>query len=399
MTILTVTLADIFDITRLLTSRQVNGGMAHQTNRIFAALLLSTLILAGCSGGGKETKAVIGVSTILSGDFASAGQNMLDSATLALEEIPHPGLEITLVAEDAKCGAGAGLTAVKKLVEVDGARAVIGGTCSDDTMAAAPYLNDARVVYLTPVTGGSNVDGAGEYVFRIGNSDILAGENPATDLIGRFNVTSAAAVTEQREYTIDIRDNFKRKYTALGGRVVVDEVFEPDNRDFRTVILKIMDSGAGAVLLSSQLGVTGGTFIKQAREAGLTVPIITTFTTVTNPDAQKIAGDSMDRVYFYDPSYDSENPELKRFLERYKEKYGHEPAVPFHTAATYDSMKMAIDAMMSAGNDGTAMHDWMLKNSRGRTGFMGDLTLDARGNTNIGFTLKRVEGDKYVTVG
>ena len=112
---------------------------------------------------------------------------------------------------------GQGLTAVKKLVEVDGAQAVIGGTCSDDTMAAAPYVNENRIVYLTPVTGGSNVDGAGEYVFRIGNSDVLAGENPATDLIVRFNVTSAATVTEQREYTIDIRDNFKRKYASLGG--------------------------------------------------------------------------------------------------------------------------------------------------------------------------------------
>ncbi|MEK6960085.1 MAG: ABC transporter substrate-binding protein [Nanoarchaeota archaeon] len=368
--------------------KQVNGGK------------FITIPSAGDTGdqSKKPIGAVIGVSTLLSGDFASLGQNMLDSAILALDEIPHKGLDIKLAAEGANCGSGQGLTAVKKLVEVDGAQAVIGGTCSDDTMAAAPYVNENRIVYLTPVTGGSNVDGAGEYVFRIGNSDVLAGENPATDLIVRFNVTSAATVTEQREYTIDIRDNFKRKYASLGGKLVVDEVFEPDSRDFRTMILKIIDSRAGAVLLSSQLGVTGGTFIKQAREAGLDVPIITTFTTVTNPDAKKIAGESMEGVYFYDPSYDTENPELERFLEKYKSRYRHDPAVPFHTAATYDSMKLAIDAMQAVGNDGAKMHDWMMKNSAGRTGFMGDLALDARGNTNIGFTLKRMEGDRFVTV-
>ncbi len=366
---------------------------------LFAVLLF----LSACAQQIEETKPTekpeikIGISTILSGDFASLGQNIVNSAELAAEELA-PDLNIKFVVEDAKCGQNQGLTATKKLAEVDDVEVIIGGTCSDDTMASAPYVNEAKVVYITPVTGGSNIDNAGEYVFRTGNADVQAGIQPAHDFIEKFNFTKAAILTEQREYTIDIRDHFKKEFEKLGGKIVLDEEFVPDTKDFRTTILKIQQAKPDAVLILSQLGTTGAHFIKQTQELKLNKPLFTTFTTVANENAKQIAGDSMNGVYFYDPDYNSEKPEFTTFLTKYNEHFGKDPAVPFHTAATYDTVRVLTDAIRAVGNDGEKVHDWMLANVKNYDGFMGNFSFDEKGNVQTGFRLKVVQDGKFEKV-
>ncbi len=370
---------------------------------VFAIIML--LLLAACAQPEiqTETKPVekplmkIGISTILSGDFASLGQNIVDSAKLAAEELASD-LNIEFVVEDAKCGQNQGLTAIKKLVEVDDVKVIIGGTCSDDTMAAAPYVNEAKVVYITPVTGGSNIDNAGEYVFRTGNADVQAGIQPARDFIEKFNFTKAAIITEQREYTIDIRDHFKKEFEKLGGEIVLDEEFIPDTKDFRTTLLKVKREKPDAILILSQLGTTGAHFIKQSRELSFKTPMFTTFTTVANENSKTIAGDALEGVYFYDPNYDADKLEFKAFLAKYKERYGKDPAVPFHTAATYDTVRILVDAIRAVGNDGEKVHDWLLNNVKNYDGFMGNFSFDEKGNVQTGFKLKVVQDGKFEMV-
>ncbi len=369
--------------------------------QIFLASMM--LFLVACAQQIEETKPAekpvikIGISTILSGDFASLGQNVVNSAELAAEELA-PDLNIEFVVEDAKCGQNQGLTATKKLVEIDDVKVIIGGTCSDDTMASASYVNEAKVVYITPVTGGSNIDNAGEYIFRTGNADVQAGIQPAHDFVEKFNFTKAAILTEQREYTIDIRDHFRKEFEKLGGEVVIDEEFIPDIKDFRTTLLKVKREKPDAILILSQLGTTGAYFIKQAKELGFDEPMFTTFTTVVNDNAKQIAGDAMNGVYFYDPAYDPEDQKLVAFIEKYKKKYGKEPVIPFHSAATYDTVRIIVDAVRAVGNDGEKVHDWMLANVKNYDGFMGKFSFDEKGNVQTGFRLKIVQNGEFVAV-
>jgi len=362
---------------------------------VLIILIILFLIIKNNSSP-KQEEIVIGISTILTGELAQGGDNMVKAAQLALEEVPYKNLNIKFAIEDAGCGNGKGLTVATKLIDIDKVQAIIGGTCSDDTMAAAPYINEKKIPYITPVTGGSNIDNAGEYVFRTGNADIQAGIQPAEDLINIFNYKNAALLTEQREYTLDIRDNFKKRFQELGGNILLDELFEPNENDFRTLILKVQEKKPDAILLSSQLGNTGAYFIKQAHELNLNIPIFTTFTTVVNENSYKIAGDAMNGIYFYDPDYDENNPELKEFFKKYKEKYGKDPFIPFHAAATYDTTKMIVEAIKYVGNNGEKIHDWLLQNVKNWKGFMGTYSFDEKGNINIGFALKVVQNGKFI---
>ncbi len=342
----------------------------------------------------------IGVASLMTGDFAVVGENIRDTALLAVEEINEKGgvdgRMIELIIEDSKADSKSGLSAVSKLVNVDGAKYIIAGMTSNGTLASAQLVNDNKVLLLTPVTGGQNVDNAGEYVFRIANSDVRAGSDIARAMIS-MGYKKVGVVTEITEYTLDIKKSFVQEIKSLGGEVVLEEDFQPSTNDFRTAVAKVKASPVQAVLVASQTGIGGAHFLNQTRQQGLNIPIFSDFTFVSNSDAKKIVGD-FEGIYFADPAYDDNSSSLKTFFAKFKTKYGHDPMIPFHTAATYDSIHMLVDAMVKAGDNSEKVHDWLLGNIKNYNGFMGTYSLDEKGNSDLGFVIKVIKNGVPVPV-
>jgi branched-chain amino acid transport system substrate-binding protein len=349
----------------------------------------------------NQSNIKIGLATLLSGDYAILGENIRDTATLVIDEINSNGgvngKMIELIVEDAKVDGKSGLSAVSKLINLDRVNYVIAGMSSNGTLAAAPIANENKVALLVPVTGGSDIDNAGEYVFRIANSDNLGGRDIARGM-NNLGFKDVAVVTEVTDYTLNFRDSFNSEAKKIGLNILLDEQFQPNETDFRTTVLKIEQKKPTAVLILSQTGLTGAYFIKQIREKGLSeITLFSDFNLVTNSDTKKLLG-SFNGIYFTDPAYNDDNQELKEFFDRYNDKYGHMPAIPFHSAATYDSLQMLIKAIDSVGDDKEAVHDWLLSNVKNWEGFMGTYSLDEKGNSDIGFVLKLVVGDEYIKV-
>lgn len=342
----------------------------------------------------------IGVASLMTGDFAVVGENIRDTAMLAVEEINQKGgvqgRMLELMVEDSKCDSKTGISAVSKLVNIDKVKYIIGGMCSNGTVASASLANEQKVIIMTPVTGGQNVDDAGEYVFRTANSDVLAGRDIARAMI-QMGYKKIGAVTEITEYTLDIKKSFKSEIEKLGGGLVIEEDFQPGTSDFRTVVAKMKASGVQAVLVASQTGISGAHFVKQAKDQGLNIPMFSDFTFVSNSDAKKIVG-SFEGIYFADPDYDSEDPIFKAFFKKYEEKYGRSPAIPFHTAATYDTIHMIVFGIEKEGDNTEKVHDWLLKNVKDYKGFMGTYSLDKKGNSDLGFIIKVIKNGEAVDV-
>lgn len=341
----------------------------------------------------SHTPIKIGVATLLSGDYSALGENIVNTARLTIGEINKRGgvggRPIELFAEDSKLSSKDGLLAVQKLIDADGVKYIIAGMSSNGTLAAAPIANKNKVLLLSPVTGGPNIDNAGEYIFRIANSDSLAGRDIADAMIGR-GYTRIGALSEVAEYTLDLEKSFRETLVSKNVAPIFEENFQPGNKDFRSQITKIKAANVDALLVVSQTGLSGGYFIKQARELGLRSKIFSDFNLATNMDAQKIAG-SFSGIYFADPAYDVDKPELKSFFAQYRQQFGHDPAIPFHTAATYDSIQMLVAALKASGDDSAKVHDWLLGNVKNWDGFMGRYSLDARGNSDLGFKIKLIQ--------
>lgn len=333
-------------------------------------------------------KVKVGVISIMSGDFAVVGEQVERSIKLALEDIPNSD-NFEFVFEDGKCDKVLSTSAARKLIDVDGVSVILAAGCSDTTIAIAPIANSEEVVVIMPSTGGTNIDDAGEYVFRNGNSDVLSATQPARDFINEFGYGRVAIINDQTEAMEDIRQNFVTEFEGLGGEVVLDERVSSSETDFRTIILKIKTENPDAIFINSQTGITGAYFIKQAKENKLMIPIFTNFNTATNTQTYDIVND-MRGVYFYDPDYNPQSVLVQDFLSRYNQAYGSDPPLLFHSIATRDSVEMTVQVINSVGDDGVEVHDWLLSNIKGWNGYMGEITFDEKGNSQSGYVLKKI---------
>ncbi len=265
---------------------------------------------------------------------------------------------------------------------------------SSGTIATARLADENKVVILTPVTGGKNVDNSGDYVFRTANSDILAGRDIARAM-NKLGFKKAAIVCEQTEYTTDIKNTFTDEFTKLGGQVSVVEDFAPQTSDFRTIISKLKKDQPEAIVILSQTGLSGGYFVKQARELSLKAVLFSDFNLASNENAKKIAG-TFEGMYFADPAYNENDPAVKAFFDQYQQTYGKPPFIKFHAAATYDDIMLLSNAIKQVGDNSVKVHDWLLTDVKNYHGFMGTYSLDVLGNSDLGFNIKVVKNGQFV---
>lgn len=359
-------------------------------------LIVVILIIVFASRGNSNEPIKFGVATILTGDFAAAGENMVNATKLAVKEINDKGgingRMIELSVEDSGCSSKDGLSAVQKLVNTQDIKYIVGGMCSNGTLAAAPVANQGKVVIMTPVTGGNNIDNAGEYIFRNANSDVLAGRDLAAAML-KMGYKNVGVIAEVTEYTLDIKKTFEDTIKNNGGTIVASEEFQPDTKDYRTLISKIRAAKPQALLVLSQLGTNAGQFIKQSRELGFNPPLFTDFTFATNETAKKIVG-SFDGIYFADPSYAASDAATQLFFKAYEETYKIPSLIPFHAAASYDIVMMYADAIKAVSDDSEKVKNWLIANVKNRKGLMGTFSFDEKGNSDLGFTMKVIKNGR-----
>ncbi len=332
----------------------------------------------------------VGVATVLSGDLAVLGENIARTVeTYEKRYLRHP---LRFELEDAKKGSRDGLNAYQSLIHAKGVDLLIGGTTSNGTLAAKDLINRKRIPLITPLTGGSNIDAAGPYIFRIGNSDIMNGYQQAEYFIEN-DLKRVALLTEQTEYTEDIAKFFRERFKKLGGELVYDETFLPNETDFRTQITKIRARKPQALFISTQTGLAFGLFIKQFREyGGSAEEIHTNFLAASNPDAFEAAGDAIYGVHYMAPSYDKNFEALKKFFNEYRQDHDADPAIAFHTAGTVDALNMLQDYLDKSGSyDREDFRKYLLENVKEYKGLMGTYSFNQDGNADIGFELALIE--------
>jgi branched-chain amino acid transport system substrate-binding protein len=338
-----------------------------------------------------EPKVRIGVATILSGDLAVLGENARETIqTYQRHFMRH---KIEFVFEDAKKSSLDGLRAFQSLINFEHVNLLIGPMTSNGIIAGAELINSTKTLLMTPSTGGSNIDHAGPFIFRIGNSDVRNGIQQA-ELFRARGLMKVGLLTEETEYTTDIASAFRKRFAEIGGSIVYDQTFLPDNNDFRSQIASLLNSKPQAIFVSTQTGQAFGVFVKQLRLAqpDMKFELHTNFIAASNPDAFTAAGTAIYGVYYMAPSYDHNNPELKKFLEFFKKDHGTEPPITFQAAGIVDSLNMLqsyLDKHPSFNS--TEYQQWLLQNIKNYHGLMGEYSFDNEGNANIGFTEAKIE--------
>ena len=372
--------------------------MFKKTKRILSGLVamsMMALLTTGC-GNTNSNEIKIGANLEMTGNTATFGQSATNGAKLAIKQVNAKGgvlgKQITLVVADNKSDTAEAANAMQKLATQDKVIASIAPIASSSVMAAAQVNESAKILGISPTASNPNVTVDPEtgkvrdYLFRATFIDPFQGAVMANFAKNTLKAQKAAVYIENSsDYAKGLGKFFKETFVQNGGNIVSDEAYLAKDTDFKATLTKIKASNPDVIFVPGYYQEVG-MIIKQAREIGITVPILG----ADGWDSAKlpeIAGaEALNNTFFsnhYSP--DDNSPEIKNFVEAYKAEYGQVPDA--FAALSYDATIVIIEAIKRAGvEDSVKVKDELAK-TKDYQGVSGSITLDEKHNAVKGVVI------------
>ena len=334
---------------------------------------LLTAALAGCGGGAKQDANVIklGANLEMTGNNATFGQSAANGAKLAIKEINAKGgingKQLELVVADNKSEAAEAANAMQKLITQDKVVGVIAPIASSSVIAAAQVNMANKVLAISPTASNPKVtvDPATgkvrDFLFRAAFIDPFQGSVMANFAGKSLKATKAAMyIDNSSDYATGLGQFFKETFLKNGGAIVSEEAYLAKDTDFKATLTKIKAANPDVLFVPGYYQEVG-MIIKQAREMGLTMPILggDGWDSAKLPE---IAGaGALNNTFFASHSSPDDNsPAIKAFVDSYKKEYGQTPDA--FAALSYDATMMVIEAIKRAGGtDTTKIKDELAK--------------------------------------
>jgi branched-chain amino acid transport system substrate-binding protein len=344
----------------------------------------------------------IGALYNLTGGMSSIDAPALNGAKLQAKLINEKGgllgKELEVIGIDTKTDQKAAATGAKKAL----ANGVVAGIGYGDTtfvMAAAPLFQQKGVPFVTSgATHPMLPKWVGDYMFMtpFGDDDqSFAIADYSVNKLGAKNVV--VWTDNSMDFTKALSKFYKQRFKELGGNVVLEDFFMMGDKDFSAQIARLKNASpkADAVFISAIPNEAGLT-VKQIREAGLDLPIVSGdgFDTelVTSVPGDKLANE----VYFSTHTYREDNrPEVVAFVAAYEKEYGRPPENAFATLG-FDAVGLIADAIQRAGTtDGKALRA-ALAGTQGFKAVTGEITYSRPSGVPMkGVSIISVHDGKY----
>lgn len=365
------------------------------------AALASVLVfaLAACKGGtgAGDNEIVVGEFGSLTGGTATFGQSTHNGVTMAFEEINAAGgvlgKKLKVLVEDDQSKPEEAATAVTKLISQDRVVAVIGEVASSRTLAAAPIAQANKVPLISPASTNPRVTQVGDYIFRVCFIDPFQGAVMAKFAGNSLKLKKVAILYDVRnDYSVGLRNFFSETFKGLGGAIIGEQSYSEGDSDFRAQLTQLKSLGPEAIYVPGYYTEVG-TIARQARELGLTVPLMGG-DGWDSPKLTEIGGQAIEGSYLSNHySVDDPSPAIQKFVTAYKTKYG---AVPDALAALgYDAAYVLADAMKRAGStDGAKVRDAIAATTR-FVGVTGTINIDKDRNAVKPAVILKVAGGKF----
>jgi branched-chain amino acid transport system substrate-binding protein len=340
--------------------------------------LVSSLLLVFAALGEDTIK--IGALYNLTGGMSSIDAPALNGAKLQAKLINDQGgvlgKKLEVIGIDTKTDQKAAATGAKKAL----ARGVVAGIGYGDTtfvMAAAPLFQQKGVPFVTSgATHPMLPKWVGNYMFMTPFGDDDQSFAIADYSVKKLGVKNVVVWTDNSmDFTKALSKFYKQRIQELGAKIVLEDFFMMGDKDFSAQIARLKNASpkADAVFISAIPNEAGLT-VKQIREAGLDLPIVSGdgFDTelVTTVPGDNLAND----VYFSTHTYREDNrPEVKAFVSAYEKEYGRPPENAF-AALGFDAVGLIADAIQRAGNTEGKSLRAALADTKGFKAVTGEIT-------------------------
>ena len=316
--------------------------------RILIASIIVVSLLSACTpNGGGGDKVRIGVFMSTTGSTANFGISSVNGIKLAADEINAAGgingKQVELLEQDDRSDASEAATIVTKFVTQDQVHGIIGEVASSRSIAAAPIAQNAKIPMLTPSSTNPEVTKKGNFIFRSCFIDPYQGAAIAQFAAKTLGAKTAAIMVDRKnDYSTGLEKVISETFTKFGGKIVATQSYQEGDQDFNAQLTSLKGSNPEVLFVPGYYNDVG-LIAKQARDKGITVPLIGG-DGWDSEQLYKIGGTALNGSYFtnhYSP-YDTD-PKVVKFVNDYKAKYG---SIPDALAATaYDAARIMFDAV------------------------------------------------------
>lgn len=317
-------------------------------------------ILAGCGNAADGNTVKIGGNFELTGNVATYGTSMNNGAQLAVEQKGKLlDKELKYVSYDNKSDKTEVASVAKKLAS-EKVVGVVGPATTGDASVSIPVNEQAKIPTVFPATTGDGVtlknaedaSSVYEYIYRVCFSDSYQGVVGANFVHKKFGNAKVAILQDTgNDYSKGLADAFEKTYTdsKIGGTVVTREYYQSKDTDFQAVLTTLKSKDFDVLYVPGYYEEVG-LIIKQAREMGITQPIVGG-DGLSSDKLAALAGNSSNLSNVYYTSHFStlsDDADVQAFVKAYKEKYGTNPDT--FAALSYDATQLLMKAIETAGS-------------------------------------------------
>ena len=292
----------------------------------------------------------IGFVSTFSGPVAAIGNDMRNSFELALDHHGRKlgGLPVEVIYEDDQIKPEVGVQKTQKLIESDKVDFMVGYIWSNVALASLKPLVDSKTITFITNAGASQISGelCSPYVFTTSwNND----QTPqAVGLyMNQKNVKTAFLIGPNYAAGKDMLEGVA---STFKGQIVGRELTAwPNQLDFSAELSKARAAKPDAIF-AFYPGGAGIQFVTQYAQSGMKgqIPLYTAFTIddLSLPRLKDLAVGIPGAQQWVN---DLPNPENKKFVADYKEKYKSSPS--FYGAQTYDAAILLDSALKATKGD------------------------------------------------
>lgn len=315
-----------------------NARLFNATHAVLAAVLTT-----GFAGNALAAPIKVGVALDISGPFAAPGAEVRDGINLAVKQLGGKlgGVPAEFIMADMAGNPEQARQLVERLVQRDKIDFFTGPVASNVALAVAPSLFAAKIPYLSPNAGPSQLAGVQCNPYFFGTSyqnDTM--HEAAGQYAANKGFKKVVIMAPNYPAGKDAMNGFKRLFKTP----VMEEIYTKVGQlDFAAELAQIRSDKPEAIYIF-QPGGMGINFIKQFMASGLskdTVLISSPFT--ADEDIIPAVGEPMVGLYNMSTyAHDLDNPANKKFVAEFRKAYNNRyPSL--YASFAYDVV-MSMDA-------------------------------------------------------
>ena len=330
--------------------------MKLKTSLTLAAIALSATMLPLAHAADEEL--VIGVNYAMTGGGAVYGLPQANAVKMAADEINAAGgikagattYKLKVVTSDDKANPTEATNSVRKLIDRDGVKYLLGFCCSGSTSAVASFIAKEDAVMLVGNAAERAITAQGiPNVFRTRPPADFTGAAAGTFVAqkGARNVAviGALEVGFYGQYV----DAFEKELNKVGGKIIAKEAFGLKDRDMTPQLTKIRSLKPDAILVVGYVEPAAFVY-RQAVELGMNVPRYG-FTSGSEEQFLRVASSAqMEGVWDLRPTeltIAALGPKAKAYDDNYTKKFGMGPTPSSPYA--YDQVYVLKNAIERTG--------------------------------------------------